>query len=68
MRQRRQKEVQKVNEYYYDFLREGLPPGPIREEAFNPHPSPNPCKSRYFIFLYFKILFLSIYVRSTLAT
>ena len=46
MRQRRQKEVQKVNEYYYDFLREGLPPGPIREEAFNPHPSPNPCKSR----------------------
>lgn len=43
MRQRRQKEVQKVNEYYYDFLREGLPPGPIREEAFNPHPSPNPC-------------------------
>ena len=44
MRQRRQKEVQKVNEYYYDFLREGLPPGPIREEAFNPHPSPNPCK------------------------
>ena len=55
MRQRRQKEVQKVNEYYYDFLREGLPPGPIREEAFNPHPSPNPCTSRYFIFLYFKI-------------
>ena len=45
MRQRRQKEVQKVNEYYYDFLREGLPPGPIREEAFNPHPSPNPCRS-----------------------
>ena len=44
MRQRRQKEVQKVYEYYYDFLREGLPPGPIREEAFNPHPSPNPCK------------------------
>ena len=43
MRQRRQKEVQKVNEYYYDFLREGLPPGPLREEAFNPHPSPNSC-------------------------
>ena len=57
MRQRRQKEVQKVNEYYYDFLREGLPPGPIREEAFNPHPSPNPCKSRYFIFYSSKFYF-----------
>ena len=44
MRERMQNEVQKVNEYYYDFLREGLPPGPLREEAFNPHPSPNPCK------------------------
>ena len=66
MRQRRQKEVQKVNEYYYDFLREGLPPGPIREEAFNPHPSPNPCKSRYFIF--YTSNFISIYIRSTLAT
>ena len=42
MRQRRQREVQKVNEYYYDFLREGLPPGPLREEAFNP--SPNLCE------------------------
>lgn len=44
MRQRRQKEVQKENEYYYEFLREALPPGPIREEAFsfNPQPSPKP--------------------------
>ena len=44
MRRRRQKEVQKVNEYYYEFLREALPPGPVREEAFNPHPT-SPCKS-----------------------
>merc|ERR1719342_985667 len=42
MRRRRQKEVQKVNEYYYEFLREALPPGPVREEAFNPHPT-SPC-------------------------
>lgn len=41
MRQRRQKEVQKENEYYYQFLREALPPG-VREDAFNPHPSPKP--------------------------
>ena len=43
MRRRRQREVQKVNEYYYEFLREALPPGPVREEAFNPHPT-SPCK------------------------
>ena len=44
MRLRRQKEVQKENEYYYEFLREALPPG-VREEAFNfnPQPSPKPC-------------------------
>jgi len=48
MRRRRQKEVQKVNEYYYEFLREALPPGPVREEAFNPHPT-SPCKSLYMI-------------------
>ena len=46
MRRRRQKEVQKVNEYYYEFLRDALPPGPVRDEAINPHPtSPSPCKS-----------------------
>ena len=46
MRLRRQKEVQKDNEYYYEFLREALPPG-VREEAFNfnPQPSPKPCSS-----------------------
>ena len=43
MRQRRQREVQKGNEYYYQFLKEALPPG-VREDAFNPHPSPKPCK------------------------
>lgn len=43
MRQRRQREVQKENEYYYQFLKEALPPG-VREDAFNPHPSPKPCK------------------------
>merc|ERR1719361_1601895 len=45
MRLRRQKEVQKENEYYYEFLREALPPGPVRDEAFNinPQPSPKPC-------------------------
>ena len=48
MRRRRQKEVQKVNEYYYEFLREALPPGPVREEAFNPHPT-SPCKSLYYM-------------------
>ena len=44
MRLRRQKEVQKENEYYYEFLREALPPG-VKEEAFNfnPQPSPKPC-------------------------
>ena len=52
MRLRRQKEVQKENEYYYEFLREALPPGPVRDEAFNinPQPSPKPCK--YLITLY----------------
>ena len=45
MRLRRQKEVQKENEYYYEFLREALPPGPVRDEAFNfnPQPSPKAC-------------------------
>lgn len=42
MRLRRQKEVQKENEYYYEFLREALPPGPIRDEAFNVNPQPSP--------------------------
>jgi len=42
MRQRRQKEIQKENETYYSLLREALPPGPAREDAFNPHPSPKP--------------------------
>ena len=39
-------QVQKENEYYYEFLREALPPGPVRDEAFNinPQPSPKPCK------------------------
>merc|ERR1712025_323684 len=40
MKQRRQKEIQKENETYYSLLREALPPGPAREDAFNPHPSP----------------------------
>jgi len=40
MRQRRQKEIQKENETYYSLLREALPPGPAREEAFNPSPKP----------------------------
>jgi len=40
MRQRRQKEIQKENETYYSLLREALPPGPAREEAFNPNPKP----------------------------
>merc|ERR1719471_2684779 len=42
MRQRRQKEIQKENETYYSLLREALPPGSAREDAFNPHPSPKP--------------------------
>jgi len=42
MRQRRQKEIQSENETYYSLLREALPPGQTREEAFNPHPSPKP--------------------------
>ena len=32
MRLRRQKEVEKENDYYYEFLREALPPG-VREEV-----------------------------------
>ena len=37
--------MQKENEYYYEFLREALPPGPVRDEAFNfnPQPSPKAC-------------------------
>ena len=42
MRQRRQKEIQKENETYYSLLREALPLGSAREDAFNPHPSPKP--------------------------
>lgn len=38
MRQRRQKEIQRENEYYFEFLREALPPGQVRDDAFNPHP------------------------------
>jgi hypothetical protein len=33
-------EIQKENETYYSLLREALPPGPAREEAFNPSPKP----------------------------
>lgn len=42
MRQRRQKEIQKENETYFSLLRSALPPGPAREDAFNPQPSPRP--------------------------
>ena len=42
IKQRRQKEIQKENETYYSLLREALPPGPAREDAFNPQPSPKP--------------------------
>lgn len=42
MRQRRQKEIQKENETYFSLLRTALPPGPAREDAFNPQPSPKP--------------------------
>lgn len=42
MRQRRQKEIQKENETYYSFLREALPEGVARDNAFNPSPSPKP--------------------------
>jgi len=41
-RQRRQKEIQKENETYFSLLRSALPPGPAREDAFNPQPSPKP--------------------------
>ena len=44
MRQRKQREVQKENEYYFEFLREALPPGQVREEAFNHQPSPKSCE------------------------
>ena len=47
MRLRRQKEVQKENEYYYEFLREALPPGTVREEAFNFNPQPSPKPSKF---------------------
>merc|ERR1712012_564682 len=40
IKQRRQKEIQKENETYYSLLREALPPGPAREDAFNPSPKP----------------------------
>eukprot|EP00096_Caligus_rogercresseyi_P016483 TRINITY_DN915_c0_g2_i1.p1 TRINITY_DN915_c0_g2~~TRINITY_DN915_c0_g2_i1.p1 ORF type:complete len:737 (-),score=175.85 TRINITY_DN915_c0_g2_i1:1572-3782(-) len=43
IRVRRQKEVHKENEVYYEFCREALPTGSIRQDAFNPHPSPKPC-------------------------
>ena len=39
MRQRRQKDIQKENETYYSLLREALPAGQAREDAFNPVPS-----------------------------
>jgi len=42
MRQRRQKEIQKENETYFSLVRSALPPGPAREDAFNPQPSPKP--------------------------
>ena len=48
MRERRQREVQRENEYYYEFLREALPPGQVRDDAFNPHPSPKSCEYRFF--------------------
>ncbi len=43
MRMRRQRDVQRENDYYYEFLRQALPPGQLREEAFNAKPSPKPC-------------------------
>lgn len=42
MRQRRQKEIQKENETYYEVLRGALPLGSARDEAFNPQPSHKP--------------------------
>jgi len=42
MRQRRQKEIQKENETYYELLRGALPMGSARDEAFNPQPSHKP--------------------------
>ena len=33
---------QKENETYFSLLRSALPPGPAREDAFNPQPSPKP--------------------------
>ena len=45
---RKQKEIQKSNEYYFEFLREALPPGQARDDAFNPHPSPKTRKGWHF--------------------
>ena len=38
LRTRMLQEIQRENETYYSLLREALPPGPAREEAFNPAP------------------------------
>ncbi|XP_023336290.1 macoilin [Eurytemora carolleeae] len=37
----------KENETYFSLLRSALPPGPAREDAFNPQPSPKPGKLSY---------------------
>ena len=50
MRLRRQKEVEKENDYYYEFLREALPPG-VREEVLH---------SQLFVYIYF-CLFYCLY-------
>jgi hypothetical protein len=42
LRMRKQNDVRKENDYYYEFLRQALPPGQLREEAFNAKPSPKP--------------------------
>ena len=34
--------MQKENETYFSLVRSALPPGPAREDAFNPQPSPKP--------------------------
>ena len=51
MRQRRQKEIQRENEYYFEFLREALPPGQVRDDAFNPHPKSSSKKQINLTFL-----------------
>ena len=51
MRQRRQKEIQRENEYYFEFLREALPPGQVRDDAFNPHPKSSSKKQIILTFL-----------------